>query len=178
MPEETEVKTPLVETLSVDEIARQVLAQLAGPISSAISSVVQSQTNTSGQSTSQRNMEDVGETERTAKENVDAGGLVFGHLKRGNDEFLNDSLDSVRRTRLYADKILSDSMLLSNQLMQNAIENANLAGKQAIKHSDIATDRTWNVDEQGYQVSEILRNSTYKEALAAAVAAAVKKSNE
>lgn len=175
MEEENTVETPLVETLSVDEITRQVLAQLAGPISSAISSVVQSQTHTAGQSTSQRNMEDIGETERTAKENVDAGGLVFGHLKRGNDEFLNDSLDSVRRTRLYADRILNDGMLLSNQLMQNAIENANLVGKQAIKHSDIAIDRTWNVDEQGYQVSEILRNSTYKEAIAAAVAASQKQ---
>jgi hypothetical protein len=48
-----------------------------------------------------------------------------------------------------------------------------MVGKQTVRHADVAVDRQWNVDEQGYTVNEILRSDTYKEALAAAVAIAV-----
>jgi len=59
------------------------------------------------------------------------------------------------------------------QALQNAVETANLVGKQAVRHADIAIDRQWNVDEQGYTAENILRDSTYKDAIAAAVAKAV-----
>ena len=62
---------------------------------------------------------------------------------------------------------------LATQALQNAIETANMVGKQAVRHSDLAIDRQWNVNETDYAAVEILRSNTFKEALAAAVAAAV-----
>jgi hypothetical protein len=62
---------------------------------------------------------------------------------------------------------------LALQALQNAIETANMVSKQAVRHSDIAIDREWNVDEQGYTAAEILRDETFKDAIAAAVSAAV-----
>ena len=62
---------------------------------------------------------------------------------------------------------------LAAQALQNAIETANMVSKQAVRHSDIAIDRQWNLDEQGYQAVEALRGNTFKDAIAGAVAAAV-----
>jgi len=45
-----------------------------------------------------------------------------------------------------------------------------MVSKQAVRHSDIAIDRQWNPDEQGWQVTEIMRTNIFKEALEAAVA--------
>ena len=44
---------------------------------------------------------------------------------------------------------------LSTQILQNAIESANLVSKQAIRHTDIAIDREWNVDEQSVAVAAL-----------------------
>ena len=62
---------------------------------------------------------------------------------------------------------------LATQALQNAVETANMVGKQAVRHSDIAIDRQWNVNETDYAAAEILRSNTFKEAIAGAVAAAV-----
>jgi delta-aminolevulinic acid dehydratase/porphobilinogen synthase len=62
---------------------------------------------------------------------------------------------------------------LATQALQNAVETANMVSKQAVRHSDIAIDRQWNLDEQGYQAVEVLRNNTFKDAIAGVVAAAV-----
>jgi hypothetical protein len=64
---------------------------------------------------------------------------------------------------------------LAVQALQNAVETANMVGKQAVRHSDIAIDRQWNVDEQGYTVAEILRDESFKQAIVAAVAAAAQQ---
>ena len=47
-----------------------------------------------------------------------------------------------------------------------------MISKQAVRHGDIAIDREWNVDEQGYQVAEIL-GQPYVDAIKAAVAVAI-----
>jgi hypothetical protein len=44
---------------------------------------------------------------------------------------------------------------LSTQILQNAIESANLVSKQAIRHTDIAIDREWNIDEQSVAVAAL-----------------------
>jgi hypothetical protein len=67
---------------------------------------------------------------------------------------------------------------VANQALQNAVETANMVGKQAVRHGDVAIDRQWNVDEQGFTVqgftvAEILRGETFKDAVAAAVSIAV-----
>ena len=101
------------------------------------------------------------------------------NLKRTYDEYQEVSLESIKRNRSIVDKIVSDAQqfdnqrqVVANQALQNAVETANMVSKQAVRHADIAIDRQWNVDEQGYQVEEIL-GQPYVDAIKAAVAAAV-----
>ena len=81
-------------------------------------------------------------------------------------------------------KTLSDAQAQSALLMTNAIESANLAGKNAVfnsdsldkqhlAHRDISTDRTWNIDEVGRLIAEMERVGVPKDAIAAALAAAL-----
>jgi len=59
---------------------------------------------------------------------------------------------------------------LATQALQNAIETANMVSKQAVRHSDIAIDRQWNVDE----VSTLTAKSGVEaDAVIAALVAAV-----
>lgn len=67
---------------------------------------------------------------------------------------------------------------LSVQAMQNAIETANMVGKQAVRHSDIAIDREWNIDEQGYTAEKIISGLQEPTVIAAMVAAVAKAMQE
>lgn len=104
----------------------------------------------------------------------------FANVKRTYDEYQQESLESIRANRSLAIKLLSDAQqhdnarqTIATQALQNAVETANMVSKQSVRHGDIAVDRQWNVDEQGYTVAEILRGNTFKEAIAAAVAQAI-----
>ena len=104
----------------------------------------------------------------------------FANVKRTYDEYQQESLETIRTQRNYLQKVLSDAQQsdnvrqnIANQALQNAVETANMVSKQAVRHGDIAIDRQWNVDEQGYTAAEILRDNTFKDAIAAAVAVAV-----
>jgi hypothetical protein len=167
-----------------EQVAKQIAEQVAQQVSEAISQVVaklmQTQATTTGVSATETRMEDIGGGERMTKENADNSQILFANNKRTFDEYQHESLESVRRNRSYVDKTLSDAHEyamqkhnIANQALQNAVETANMVGKRAVTHFDVATDRTWNVDEQGYQVNEILRSDAYKEAIAAAVAMAL-----
>jgi hypothetical protein len=104
----------------------------------------------------------------------------YANVKRMYDEYQHESLESIRRNRTIIDKIISDAQQfdnqrqnLANQALQNSIETANMVAKQAVRHAEIAIDRQWNVDEQGYTVATILQNQTFKDAVAGAVSVAV-----
>lgn len=104
----------------------------------------------------------------------------FANVKRTYDEYQNESLESIRRNRSIVDKLISDSQSHDNQLrqlsvqaMQNAIETANMVGKQAVRHGDLAIDRQWNIDEQAVMVEQIVSDQVFQDAIAAAVASAV-----
>jgi hypothetical protein len=78
----------------------------------------------------------------------------FANIKRTYDEFLQESLETVRELRAYSNKVLSDAQdhtqnqrAISDQALQNAVETANMVGKQAVRHGDIAIDRQWNINE-------------------------------
>lgn len=103
--------------------------------------------------------------------------FTMANMKRTYDEYQNASLESVKQNQSYVQKILSDAQSnfntqqnIATQALQNAVETANMVGKQAVRHSDIAIDRQWNVDEVA---SLVANTSTFKDAIAAAVAAAV-----
>jgi len=164
------------------QAAQQIAEQIGQTVSQAISKVLQTQTQSTGASTTSARIEnaDIGGAERLEKDQMADSGLLFTNAKRTADEYQEVSIESIKRNRSYVDKVLSDAhgydmsaRNIATQALQNAVETANMVGKQAVRHSDIAIDREWNVDEQGYTAAEILRDETFKSALAAAVAAAV-----
>ena len=164
------------------QAAQQVAEQIGQAVSQAISKAMQTQTQTTGASTTQTRVEnaDIGGAERLEKDQMNDSGLLFANSKRTYDEYQGVSLEQIRQNQTYVNKVLSDALQFDNQrqvtanaALVHAEENANMLAKQAIGHRDIAIDRTWNVDEQGYLVNEILRNQTFKDAIAAAVADAL-----
>lgn len=163
MSHEDELNQAVAQAAS--QAAQQVAEQIGQAVSQAISKVLQSQTLTTGASMASGRVEnaDIGGSERIELENTDRSGLVFGNLKRTYDEYQQESLESIKRNRSYVDKVLSDAAthdnrvrIMAEQALQNAVETANMVGKQAVRHSDIAIDREWNVDEQGYTVETII----------------------
>jgi hypothetical protein len=163
-----------------DQVAQQTAQQIAQSVLELVSKVLQGQTMTTGVSATETRMEDIGGGERATKENLDNSGILFSNQKRTYDEYQDAGLESIKRNRAYVDKVLSDAhgydmgaRNVANQALQNAVETANMVGKQAVRHGDLSIDRQWNVDEQGYTAAEILRDETFKSALAAAVAGAV-----
>lgn len=101
----------------------------------------------------------------------------FANVKRTYDEYQHKSLESIERNRSYVDKVLSDAQAdtiekrnIANQSLQNAVETANMISKQAVRHSDLAIDRQWNVDEVAHLVA---KTAVSLDAIAAAIAARV-----
>ena len=108
----------------------------------------------------------------------------FASIKRTYDEFQQESLESIRRNRSHIDKIVSDAeqydnqrQVIANQALQNAVETANMIGKQAVRHGDIAIDNQWNPVEQGAGEAMVIKavqlDDASVKAIAAALAAAV-----
>jgi hypothetical protein len=103
--------------------------------------------------------------------------FTLANMKRTYDEYQQAGLTSINDNHSYVQKIISDAQLhfnsqqnIATQALQNAVETANMVSKQAVRHADIAIDRQWNVDEVAQLVAQV---STFKDAIAAAVAAAV-----
>ena len=164
------------------QTAQQIAEQVGQSVSQAISKVMQSQTQTTGATLLSGRAEnaDIGGSERLEKDNMDESGIIFANTKRTYDEYQHESLESIKRNRSYVDKILSDAhgydmsaRNIATQALQNAVETANMVGKQAVRHSDIAIDREWNVNESDYAAADILKSNTFKDAIQAAVASAV-----
>jgi hypothetical protein len=90
-------------------------------------------------------MSDIGQAESWA-----------ANMKRLFDEFLGTSLNGLRASQSLHDRVANNAISRDEQLhnvslqaLQGAVETANMVGKQAVRHSDIAIDRQWNIDEQG-----------------------------
>ena len=88
--------------------------------------------------------------------NAGYGNVVFANIKRTYDEYQQESLESIRRNRSIVDKLASDAQqfdnqrqVIANQALQNAVETANMVGKQAVRHGDIAIDGQWNPIQAG-----------------------------
>ena len=165
---------------AASQIAQQQAQQIAEAVSQAVSKVMQSQTSTTGSTTVARNIEDIGETERLAAENVDRSGIMFSNQKRTYDEYQQESLESIKRNRSYVDKILSDAhgydnqaRNVANQALQNAVETANMVSKQAVRHGDIAIDHQWNPIQQGAADTMAIRALTLDDASLKAIGAVV-----
>lgn len=112
------------------------------------------------------------------------GNMIFANIKRTYDEYQQESLESIKRNRSIVDKLVSDAQqfdnqrqVIANQALQNAVETANMVGKQAVRHSDIAIDAQWNPIQSGAADSMLARTMTIDDtslkAIGATVAAAV-----
>jgi len=116
-----------------------------------------------------------------AQEQVDEGGqmeefmgFILANMKRTYDEYQQVSLEGIKNQQKYQEKVLSDAQQNDNarqavalQALQNAVETANMVSKQAVRHSDLAIDRQWNINEVAHLVAN---SSVFKDAIAAAVA--------
>ncbi len=176
MTEKPELVSDLTAREIAQEAAQQAAEQTAQQVGEAVSQAIQKMMSTTGVSVTESRTEDIGGGERLTKENADNSQVLFSNQKRTYDEYQHESLESIKRNRTMLDKILNDTHEygmqkhnIANQALQNAVETANMVGKRAVTHFDLATDRTWNVDEQGYTVAEILRDEVFKDAVAAIV---------
>ena len=123
--------------------------------------------------TEARPAQDVGQDEAWANSTL----LTYANMKRTYDEYQQESLESVRRNRTIADKLISDAQqfdnarqAIANQALQNSVETANMVAKQSIRDAALATDRQWNPDEVAYIAQQIL-GAPFVEAIKAAAAA-------
>ena len=106
----------------------------------------------------------------------------FANVKRTYDEYQHESLESIRRNRNIVDKLISDAQqhdnqrqVIANQALQNAVETANMVGKQAHRHSDVAIDGHWTYNNELGQLlgAKSGVQADLVQAIAASVAAAV-----
>lgn len=172
----------LVETMAAMNANVQSAAQTSQQVNQSIADLLtkmSQQTSTSGVA-SQVLQEETGFGERFQTETVDRSGINYANIKRTYDEYQDLSLEQCRANQRAVEKLVSDAQqydnqrqVIANQALQNAVETANMVGKQAVRHGDIAIDRQWNVDEQDVAVASIWNNETFKEAIRAAVASAV-----
>ncbi len=101
------------------------------------------------------------------------------NLKKLFDDYLQESLETIRRNRTFFDKMVTDGQqhdndrqVTANLALANAVDTANLVNKQAVRHADLAVDRQWGLDE----VSALAAGSTTAvAAIAAAIAKAVQE---
>ena len=106
-------------------------------------------------------------------------GNLFNNAKRTYDEYQNVSLDGTGKNRVHFDKAVTDiqesdnrKRNIADQALQNAVETANMVGKQSVRHSDLAIDRQWNLDEVAGFAQKVL-SGIQDPAVAAAMAAAI-----
>lgn len=106
--------------------------------------------------------------------------LFISNMKRTYDEYQQESLESIKRNRTIVDKIASDAQqfdnqrqVVANQALQNAVETANMVGKQAVRHGDIAIDNEWNPVQQGAGDTLTARSVTIDDAALKALGAVI-----
>lgn len=176
-PEEVQVVKQAIQdalTQGGAQIADQIAQQVGQAISQAISKLLQTQAQTTGASTvgtgvfGREEQGDIGGTEAHERAVVSEGGILFANKKRTYDEYQHNDLETIKRNQRVVEQAqtqlqtnLSQINNISAQLLQNAVENANILGKKVAenvgKSGDVATDRIWNVDEQGYTVADIIK---------------------
>jgi hypothetical protein len=112
--------------------------------------------------------------------NAGAANVLFANIKRTYDEYQHESLESIRRNRTVADKLVSDAQqfdnqrqVIANQALQNAVETANIVAKQAVRHGDIAIDAQWNPVQQGTADTMLARTMTIDDASLKAIGSVV-----
>ena len=102
--------------------------------------------------------------------------LFYLNLKRTYDEFQQESLETIRQQRTLFNKIVTDAQqydnqrqVIANQALQNAVETANMVGKQTVRHADFAVDQQWNLEPHEAAAEAQVLPAFYLDAIRAVV---------
>lgn len=68
---------------------------------------------------------------------------MFEDAQNTANAFQNQAVEAASRSRVQFDQLQQLSLVA----LTNAVETANMVGKQAVAHRDLAIDREWNVNE-------------------------------
>ena len=169
-----ETRTEVIAILAAFQAANQTTQQAGQNSNQSISDLLQNQAQTAGGSTIESNIGDIGGDEALEKELIDESGTRSLNRKRTYDTYQQVDLNAIGQNRVLFDTAVIDGhiegMSLKNVALQsvsNLVENANMVAKQAIRDAALATDRQWNVDEQGYTAKGILNDQTFKDGIKA-----------
>jgi hypothetical protein len=137
-------------------------------------------TNQTGQTLGEPINEEIGRDESWFARVASEKDAWFSNQKRTYDEYQQESLETIRQQRNYISKVLSDAnqfdnqrQSIANQALQNAVETANMVGKQAVRHSDIAIDQQWNPVQQSAGDTMLTKAVQLDDASVKSIAAAI-----
>ncbi len=71
--------------------------------------------------------------------------VTFANIKRTYDIYQDLDVQAARQALTEQTRLNQ----IAAQALQNAVETANMVGKQAVRHGDIAIDGQWNPVQQG-----------------------------
>ncbi|MBM3775598.1 MAG: hypothetical protein FJW37_10615 [Acidobacteria bacterium] len=71
--------------------------------------------------------------------------VTFANIKRTYDVYQDLDVQAARQALTEQTRLNQ----IAAQALQNAVETANMVGKQAVRHGDIAIDGQWNPVQQG-----------------------------
>ena len=148
---------------------------------SAAGSTVSRDSVTGATSSFNRANQDVGADEAQSRGIVGDSHNWAQNAKRTYDEYQDLALTAARRSQERFDDTMADVSILRKNAIKHFsnLDEITLSRlSNGVNNDELAVDRKWNVDEQGYVVEAILRSDVYKEALAAAVAQAAVSNKE
>lgn len=135
---------------SADQVAQQAAQQAGQAAAESVRTVLDASRTAGSQEVGAEREFETGSDEYWKSYNA----LIAANNKRTYDEYQHESLAQIRENRQIVDRMAQlsvdhDSQVrnVSLQALQNAVETANMVAKQAVRHSDIAIDREWNIDE-------------------------------
>ena len=102
-------------------------------------------------------------------DDIAQGEAWIANLKRTYDEYQDLALTGARHGQVEYDQLNKVAL----QALQNAVETANLVGKQAVAHRDIAIDNQWNPVTEGAGNTLTARAVSLDDASLKAIGAAV-----
>jgi hypothetical protein len=115
----------------------------------------------------------------------------FSNQKRTFDAYQQAEMEQLRLQNQYLQKVLSDAgqqnnvlqnivaqalqsaVTTSDMVAKNALETANMIGKQSVRHGDIAIDNEWNPVQQSAGDSMLTKAVQLDDASVKAIAAAL-----
>ena len=93
--------------------------------------------------------------------------VTYANIKRTYDVYQDLDIQAARQALTEQTRLNQ----IASQALQNAVETANMVGKQAVRHSDIAIDAQWNPVQQGAADTMLARTMTIDDASLKAIGA-------